>query len=282
MPPEIEKLANELLNDPTKVSVTPSATTVEKISQQVLFIEAGRKRALLAELFEDATYTRTLVFTRTKRGADRVAQYLEKAGVKAASIHGDKSQGQRERALAQFKAGEVRALIATDIAARGIDVSMVSHVVQYELPQVPESYVHRIGRTARAGSSGFAISFCADDERNLLKDIQRVTRQTIPTFDRRNDKALGVMTAAMGHLPSPEQALPEKKSGGRGRGGGGGRGDNRGGNRGGGAPRNGGGDRPAAVAAPGGGEPWKRWGSGGKKPGKSNSSGRSHWSPLEA
>ena len=248
MPPEIEKLANELLNDPTKVSVTPSATTVEKISQQVLFIEAGRKRALLAELFEDATYTRTLVFTRTKRGADRVAQYLEKAGVKAASIHGDKSQGQRERALAQFKAGEVRALIATDIAARGIDVSMVSHVVQYELPQVPESYVHRIGRTARAGSSGFAISFCADDERNLLKDIQRVTRQTIPTFDRRNDKALGVMTAAMGHLPSPEQALPEKKSGGRGRGGGGGRGDNRGGNRGGGAPRNGGGDRPAATS----------------------------------
>jgi len=280
MPPEIEKLANELLNEPIKVSVTPQATTVDKVSQQVIFIEAARKRALLAELFEDASYTRALVFTRTKRGADRVAQYLEKAGVKAASIHGDKSQGQRERALAAFKSGEVRALIATDIAARGIDVSMVSHVVQYELPNVPESYVHRIGRTARAGSTGFAISFCADDERNLLKDIQRVTRQTIPSFDRRNDKALGVMTAAMGHLPTPEQALPEKGARNRGRGG---QGQGRGGNgnhqnhRGG-----GGGDRPAAVAAPGGGEPWKRWGSGGKKPGKSNSSGRSHWSPLEA
>ncbi len=278
MPPEIEKLANELLNDPTKVSVTPSATTVEKIAQQVIFVEAPRKRALLAELFEDSSFTRTLVFTRTKRGADRVAQYLEKAGISSASIHGDKSQGQRERALTSFKAGDVRALIATDIAARGIDVSMVSHVVQYELPQVPESYVHRIGRTARAGSSGVAISFCADDERNLLKDIQRVTRQTIPTFDRRNDKGLAVMLAAMGHLPIAEQAIPEKKA--RGRGGRGG--ENRAARpAGGGGPRaNAGGGE--SRAAPGGGEPWKRWGSGGKRPGKPNATGRPQWDPASA
>jgi ATP-dependent RNA helicase RhlE len=211
MPNEIEKLAAELLHDPVKVSVTPQATTVEKIAQSLLFIEAPRKRALLAELFEDKALSRTLVFTRTKRGADRVAQYLEKAGVGAAAIHGDKSQGQRERALAAFKKGDVRALVATDIAARGIDVSDVSHVIQYELPQVPEAYVHRIGRTARAGSSGVAISFCADDERPLLRDIQRVTRQTIPSFDRRNDKALGLMAAATATLPAAEQALPEKK-----------------------------------------------------------------------
>jgi ATP-dependent RNA helicase RhlE len=156
--------------------------------------------------------SRTLIFTRTKRGADRVAQYLDRAGINAAAIHGDKSQGQRERALASFKKGEVRALVATDIAARGIDVDSVSHVIQYELPQVPEAYVHRIGRTARAGSSGIAISFCADDERPLLKDIQRVTRQTIPSFDRRNDKALGLMAAATASMPSAEQALPEKKA----------------------------------------------------------------------
>jgi ATP-dependent RNA helicase RhlE len=130
---------------------------------------------------------RALVFTRTKRGADRVAKYLEGAGISAAAIHGDKSQGQRERALAAFKAGKVRALVATDIAARGIDVDAVTHVVNFELPNVPEAYVHRIGRTARAGADGVAISLCADDERGLLKDIQKVTRQTIPAFDRRND-----------------------------------------------------------------------------------------------
>jgi ATP-dependent RNA helicase RhlE len=122
---------------------------------------------------------------------------LEQAGVEATSIHGDKSQGQRERALAEFKAGKVRALVATDIAARGIDIDAVSHVVQFELPNVPEAYVHRIGRTARAGADGSAVAFCADDERNLLKDIEKVTRQRIPSFDRRNDRHLGAATAAM-------------------------------------------------------------------------------------
>jgi ATP-dependent RNA helicase RhlE len=198
MPSEIEKLSGEILNpNPVKVAVTPQATTVDRVNQRVLFVEQQRKRALLAELFDDGSFKRVIVFTRTKRGADRVARGLEQAGVEAASIHGDKSQGQRERALAEFKAGNVRALVATDIAARGIDIDAVSHVVQYELPNVPESYVHRIGRTARAGADGSAVAFCADDERNLLKDIEKVTRQRIPSFDRRNDRHLGAATAAM-------------------------------------------------------------------------------------
>jgi ATP-dependent RNA helicase RhlE len=200
MPSEIGKLASELLTDPLRVSVTPQATTVDRVNQRVLFVEQSRKRALLSELFDDPGFKRVIVFTRTKRGADRVARSLEQVGVDAAAIHGDKSQGQRERALADFKAGKVRALVATDIAARGIDIDAVSHVVQFELPNVPESYVHRIGRTARAGADGSAVAFCADDERTLLRDIQKVTRQTIPSFDRRNDKQLGAATAA---LPEP-------------------------------------------------------------------------------
>jgi ATP-dependent RNA helicase RhlE len=198
MPTEIGKLAGELLNpDPVRVAVTPESTTVDRVNQRVLFVEQPRKRALLAELFDDQGFKRVIVFTRTKRGADRVAKSLEQVGVDAAAIHGDKSQGQRERALADFKAGKVRALVATDIAARGIDIDAVSHVVQYELPNVPEAYVHRIGRTARAGADGSAVAFCADDERTLLRDIQKVTRQTIPSFDRRNDRQLGAATAAM-------------------------------------------------------------------------------------
>ncbi len=200
-PSEIEKLAGELLNaNPVKVSVTPQATTVGRVNQRVLFVEQQRKRVLLAELFDDPSFKRVIVFTRTKRGADRVARSLEQVGVDAATIHSDKSQGQRERALAAFKAGDVRALVATDIAARGIDIDAVSHVVQHELPNVPEAYVHRIGRTARAGANGSAVAFCADDERNLLRDIQKVTRQTIPSFDRRNDRQLGAVTAS---LPDP-------------------------------------------------------------------------------
>ncbi|MFL5295945.1 MAG: DEAD/DEAH box helicase [Phenylobacterium sp.] len=205
MPSEIGKLAGELLHNPLHVSVTPQATTVDRVNQKVLFVEQGRKRALLAELFDDPGFKRVIVFTRTKRGADRVAKGLEQVGVEAASIHGDKSQGQRERALADFKAGKVRAMVATDIAARGIDIDAVSHVVQFELPNVPESYVHRIGRTARAGADGSAVAFCSDDERTLLRDIQKVTRQTIPSFDRRNDRQLGAATAAMPEVGRPER-----------------------------------------------------------------------------
>ena len=190
MAKEIRELASDLLHDPAEVAAAPAATTADKVAQQVLFVEQARKRALLAELFADPGFTRTLVFARTKHGADRLSRYLEGAGVEAAAIHGDKSQGQRERALAAFKAGELRALVATDIAARGIDVDKVSHVVNFDLPNVPEAYVHRIGRTARAGAAGHAISLVCDEERPLLKEIQKLTRQTIPSFDRRNDKEL--------------------------------------------------------------------------------------------
>ena len=239
MPTEIGKLASELLKNPVQVSVTPQATTVEKISQQILFVEQQRKRQLLAELFAEPKIRRAIVFTRTKRGADRVAKYLEQAGVTASAIHGDKSQGQRERALAAFKAGGARALVATDIAARGIDVDGVTHVVNFELPNVPEAYVHRIGRTARAGAEGAAISLCSDDERPLLKDIQKLTRQTIPAFDRRNDRHLGAM-AAVDEKVSPE---PRQRSGGQNHRGGGGGG---GGGRNGGKSRNGGGSNANA------------------------------------
>lgn len=197
MPKEIAALAAELLKEPKRVEITPEATTAEKVSQQVLFVEQKYKRALLSELYADDAFSRTLIFTRTKRGADRVAAYLQAGGIEAASIHGDKNQSQRERALQAFRAGRVRALVATDIAARGIDVDEVSHVINYELPFVPEAYVHRIGRTARAGRSGVSITLVADDERNLLRDIQRVTRQTIPSFDRRKDKSLHLLDEAI-------------------------------------------------------------------------------------
>jgi ATP-dependent RNA helicase RhlE len=197
MPGEIGKLAGDLLKDPTKVQVTPQATTVERIKQSVIIIEAGRKRALLTELFSDPTYTRCLVFTKTKHGADKVAAYLQAGGVEAGAIHGNKSQPQRERALQAFKDGKLRVLVATDIAARGIDVDKVTHVVNFELPFVPEAYVHRIGRTARAGKDGTAISFVASDEMKLLKDIEKVTRQKIPSWDRRNDKQLAQLDATI-------------------------------------------------------------------------------------
>ncbi|CAN5213546.1 hypothetical protein BH09PSE1_BH09PSE1_09430 [soil metagenome] len=193
MPTEIGKLAGELLKDPVKVQVTPQSTTVERINQSVIHIEQGRKRALLTEMFADEKFTRCLVFTKTKHGADKVAAYLEAGGVQAGAIHGNKSQPQRERTLAAFKAGKLRVLVATDIAARGIDVDGVSHVVNFELPFVPEAYVHRIGRTARAGKDGSAVSFVAGDEMKLLRDIEKVTRQKIPASDRRNDKSLGLL-----------------------------------------------------------------------------------------
>ena len=214
MPSDIAKLAGELLTDPVRVEVTPQATTVEKISQQVLFVEQVRKRALLSEMFADPKFSRSLVFTRTKHGADKVAAYLEAGGIEAAAIHGNKSQGQRERALQAFKDGRVRALVATDIAARGIDVDGVTHVVNFDLPYVPEAYVHRIGRTARAGASGTAISLVGDDERNLLKDIEKVTRQRIPAWDRRNDKALGALDAAiLAANPGRKASTPERAGG---------------------------------------------------------------------
>lgn len=187
MPPEIRALAKEMLTHPVEVTITPAATTAERVTQQVIFTETARKREILVELMQQPDFTRTLIFTRTKRGADRVARHLETAGLVVAAIHGDKSQGQRERALAQFKTGRIKALVATDIAARGIDIDQVSHVINYELPNLPESYVHRIGRTARAGESGVAISLCDDSERAYLRDIEKATRQRVPSVDRRSD-----------------------------------------------------------------------------------------------
>ena len=214
MPTEIGKLAGELLKDPVKVQVTPQATTVERIKQSVIWVEQGRKRALLTEMFSDPGYTRCLVFTKTKHGADKVAAYLEAGGVEAGAIHGNKSQPQRERTLEAFKKGKLRVLVATDIAARGIDVDGVTHVVNFELPYVPEAYVHRIGRTARAGADGTAISFVAGDEMKLLKDIEKVTRQKIPTQDRRNDRALQALDSSiMASGVGKKATLPEREGG---------------------------------------------------------------------
>ncbi len=182
MPRAIAALAEEYLSDPVKVSVAPAATTVERVEQRVIFVPGERKRNLLAALLRDPSYERVLVFTRTKHGADRVVRHLADSGIEAAAIHGNKSQPQRERALAGFRAGASRVLVATDIAARGIDVDGVSHVINFELPNVPEDYVHRIGRTARAGAAGIAIALCSDEERPYLRDIERLTRLSVPVM----------------------------------------------------------------------------------------------------
>ena len=180
MPKSVQGLADGLLSDPIKVEVAPAATTAEKVSQRVLFVAKDKKRALLGELMADAAISRVLIFTRTKHGANRVAKHLGQIGVEADAIHGNKSQGARERALKGFRSGKLRALVATDIAARGIDVDGVTHVINFDLPNEPESYVHRIGRTARAGATGMAISFCDHEERAYLADIERTIRQSVP------------------------------------------------------------------------------------------------------
>jgi ATP-dependent RNA helicase RhlE len=179
MPKAIASLAEEYLDDPIEVAVTPAATTVELVDQGVLFVSSDRKRDALATLLGDPAFERVLVFTRTKHGADRVVRHLSAAGIEAIAIHGNKSQPQRERALAGFRGGGSRVLVATDIAARGIDVEGVSHVINFELPNVPEDYVHRIGRTARAGAAGVAISLCSDEERGYLRDIEKLTRLAV-------------------------------------------------------------------------------------------------------
>jgi ATP-dependent RNA helicase RhlE len=176
MPRPIAALAEDYLSDPVEVVVAPAATTVERVEQEVVFVPSDRKRDLLATLLRDPVFARVLVFTRTKHGADRVVRHLVGAGIEATAIHGNKSQPQRERALAGFRDGQTRVLVATDIAARGIDVDGVSHVINFELPNVPEDYVHRVGRTARAGAAGIAIAFCSDEERPYLRDIEKLTR----------------------------------------------------------------------------------------------------------
>ncbi len=197
MPRPIAALAEEYLDNPITVAVTPAATTVDLVDQGVVFVASTEKRELLAKLLEDPSLARVLVFTRTKHGADRVVRHLEGVGIDAIAIHGNKSQPQRERALAGFRAGRTRVLVATDIAARGIDVERVSHVINFELPNVPEDYVHRIGRTARAGAAGTAISFCSDDERPYLRDIEKVTRRPVRSLRFRAEPVDGARIAPL-------------------------------------------------------------------------------------
>src|SRR5262249_37958055 len=177
--------AGAMLRDPAQVAVTPVASTAERIAQRIIHTERAAKPALLVEVLKAETIDRALVFTRTKHGADKVARGLGHAGIAAQAIHGNKSQAQRERALANFRAGRVRPLVATDIAARGIDVDGISHVINYDLPNIPESYVHRIGRTARAGADGIAISFCDAEEAKFLRAIEKLTRTPPPATNRR-------------------------------------------------------------------------------------------------
>ena len=180
MPKDIEELTRSILRDPVRVSVVPPATTADRIRQSVRFVEKAQKRDALERILRDPRITRAIVFTRTKHGANKVAESLTRANIGAEAIHGNKSQNARERALGNFRRGTTRVLVATDIAARGIDVDGVSHVINFDLPEVPETYVHRIGRTARAGADGEAISLCDSEERGLLRDIERLTRVRIP------------------------------------------------------------------------------------------------------
>jgi ATP-dependent RNA helicase RhlE len=179
MPDEVARLSGEILVDPVRVEVTPQATPIERLEQSIYLVDSAGKRALLASILGDPALSRVIVFTRTKHRANRVAEHLGKCGVAAEAIHGNKTQGARQRALKRFRAGEARVLVATDIAARGIDVDGVSHVINYELPNEPESYIHRIGRTARAGAGGVALSFCDPTERGYLRGIERLIRRQL-------------------------------------------------------------------------------------------------------
>ncbi len=180
MPEEIRQLADMLLTDPVKVEVTPVSSTVDTINQSVYFVEKAQKQQLLTDILADSSISTLLVFTQMKHAADKLCKILQRAGITAEAIHGNKSQNARQRALENFKQRKTRVLVATDIAARGIDIDELSHVLNYELPNVPETYVHRIGRTGRAGASGIALSFCDRSELPFLKDIQKLIRKSIP------------------------------------------------------------------------------------------------------
>jgi len=183
MPKSVEKFANDILRSPKRVDVAPEATTAEKVEQHVLMVPKERKRELLAYMLKDKAIERVVVFTRTKHGANKVAKQLDQLGVTAGAIHGNKSQNARQKALKEFREGDIRVLVATDVAARGIDVDGVTHVINYELPNEPESYVHRIGRTARAGAAGISFSFCDHTERDYLRDIEKIIRQRVQVLE---------------------------------------------------------------------------------------------------
>ncbi len=224
MAASVFSLASGLLKNHLRVEVTPQATTVERIEQRVMFVAKDKKRDLLLDILRGQSVTRTIVFARTKHGANRLAEQLAKSGVKAEAIHGNKSQGARQRALADFHSGRVSTLVATDIAARGIDVDGISHVINFDLPNEPESYVHRIGRTARAGAEGIALSFCDADEIAYLKDIERTIRQPIPADEahRYHSDAIARLRLAPAVKPKARQGASRPAGGNRQRGGGGG------------------------------------------------------------
>jgi ATP-dependent RNA helicase RhlE len=238
MPKQMNEIANSYLKSPIRIEVSPPGKVADKVTQEIHFIAKAEKSKLLIEMLDKHRDERALVFGRTKHGMEKLSKTLEKAGYAAGSIHGNKSQGQRDRAIAAFKAGQIKVLVATDVAARGLDIPDVKHVYNYELPNVPDNYVHRIGRTARAGKDGAAIAFCAPDEMKELKDIQKTMKMTIPV--------------ASGRMWEPSEEVKPKQRGG---GGGGGRGRPGGGRPGGGG---GGGGKPGG----GGGQRRRRSGGG--------------------
>ncbi|MBL7864530.1 MAG: DEAD/DEAH box helicase [Cyclobacteriaceae bacterium] len=214
MPGEIASLANSILTNPVRVEVAPVSSTANTVKQQMYFVEKPNKRSLLLHLLKDQSIESALVFTRTKHGADKVAKDLVRAGVHAEAIHGNKSQNARIKALSNFKSRQTRVLVATDIAARGIDIDDLSHVINFELPNVPETYVHRIGRTGRAGASGIAISFCDTEEREYLRDIQKLIAKTVPVIDTHpyhSDELSGDATRPRMHQPSQNGGRRPKK-----------------------------------------------------------------------
>jgi superfamily II DNA/RNA helicase len=221
MPSAIAELAGQMLRDPAKVAVTPVASTVERVEQRIIHVDRAAKPAVLAGVLKGESVDRALVFTRTKHGADKVVRGLVNAGIAAEAIHGNKSQGQRDRVLNAFRNGQVRTLVATDIAARGIDVDGISHVVNFDLPNVPETYVHRIGRTARAGAEGVAISLCAADEGAFLRDIEKLIRMSIPATDQRTSRTQGHPSAPQDRAarPSGTPSGRQQRQGQRNRGG---------------------------------------------------------------
>ena len=200
MPPDIKKLADAMLVDPVSVEVTPVSSTAELIRQSVMYVDRKDKKALLRHVLKNPAMKRVIVFTRTKRGANQVSEVLDKNGIPSAAIHGNKSQSARQRALENFRNGDIRVLVATDIAARGIDIDDISHVINFEVPNISESYVHRIGRTARAGANGIAISFSDAEERAFIRDIEKLIGQAIPV-DREHPY----------HADSVENARPMSK-----------------------------------------------------------------------
>ncbi|MDR6303457.1 superfamily II DNA/RNA helicase [Nitrobacter vulgaris] len=223
MPKDIAELANQMLRDPARVAVTPVASTVDRIAQRIIQVDHANKSAFLAQLLKQEPVNRALIFTRTKHGADKVVKSLAKSGIRSDAIHGNKSQNHRERVLAAFRTGEIRTLVATDIAARGIDVDGISHVVNFDLPNVPETYVHRIGRTARAGTEGAAISLVAGaEEMAYLRDIEKLIRVVLPREDRRTpgqretapaqQQPRSGRPAPHGHATRADAAAPGAKS----------------------------------------------------------------------